>query len=98
MVTLTPSSRNTRSWGRGRKSGTTFRSPSGSSLYSILSFIKILLRTDRNALYLTALVHRHGVRATAQGFAPRPHELGSKGGSELEQDRRASRLLSWPAM
>src|SRR6266480_883554 len=37
MVTFTPSSRNTRSSGRGRKSGTTFRSPRGSSVYLILS-------------------------------------------------------------
>src|SRR6266540_565757 len=39
MVTFTPSSRNTRSSGWGRKSGTTFRFPRGSSVYLILSLI-----------------------------------------------------------
>ena len=39
MVTFTPSSRNTRSSGRGKKSGTTLRSPMGSSVYLIFSLI-----------------------------------------------------------
>lgn len=39
MVTLIPSSRKTRSSGRGRKSGTTLRSPRGSSVYLIFSLI-----------------------------------------------------------
>src|SRR6187549_2729026 len=39
IVTLTPSSRKTRSSGRGRKSGTTARSPRGSSVYRIFSLI-----------------------------------------------------------
>src|SRR5579859_3441813 len=39
IVTLTPSSRKTRSSGRGRKSGTTFGSPSGSSVYLIFPLI-----------------------------------------------------------
>ena len=42
IVTLTPSSRKTRSSGFGRKSGTTLGSPSGSSVYLILSFIDSL--------------------------------------------------------
>src|SRR5438876_9424872 len=39
IVTFTPSSRKTRSSGRGRKSGTTSRSPRGSSVYRIFSLI-----------------------------------------------------------
>src|SRR3954463_4800917 len=42
IVTLTPSSRKTRSSGRGRKSGTTSRSPRGSSVYRIFSLIDSL--------------------------------------------------------
>src|SRR5437879_3369429 len=42
MVTLTPSSRNTRSSGRGRKSGTTLGFPRGSSVYLIFSLIDSL--------------------------------------------------------
>jgi len=42
MVTFTPSSRKTRSSGRGKKSGTTLRFPRGSSVYLILSFIDSL--------------------------------------------------------
>src|SRR6266850_464989 len=39
IVTFTPSSRNTRSSGFGRKSGTTLTSPRGSSVYLIFSLI-----------------------------------------------------------
>src|SRR5712691_4942818 len=39
IVTLTPSSRKTRSAGRGRKSRTTFTLPSGSAVYLILAVI-----------------------------------------------------------
>jgi len=42
MVTFTPSSRKTRSSGRGKKSGTTLRVPRGSSVYLILSLIDSL--------------------------------------------------------
>ena len=42
IVTFTPSSRKTRSSGRGRKSGTTSRSPWGSSVYRIFSLIDSL--------------------------------------------------------
>src|SRR5207245_2293582 len=42
MVTFTPSSRKTRSSGRGRKSGTTLRVPRGLSVYLILSLIDSL--------------------------------------------------------
>src|SRR5690242_7656028 len=42
MVTFTPSSRKTKSSGRGRKSGTTSKSPRGSSVYRILSLIDSL--------------------------------------------------------
>src|SRR6266700_132926 len=42
MVTFTPSSRNTRSSGRGRKSGMTLIFPRGSSVYLILLFIDSL--------------------------------------------------------
>jgi hypothetical protein len=42
IVTLTPSSRKTSWAGEGRKSGMTFRSPSGSSVYPILAFIESL--------------------------------------------------------
>src|SRR5712691_10278286 len=42
MVTFTPSSRNTRSSERGRKSGMTLRFPRGSSVYLILSLIDSL--------------------------------------------------------
>src|SRR6185295_1088713 len=42
IVTLTPSSRKTKSSGLGRKSGTTFGSPRGSSVYLILSLIDSL--------------------------------------------------------
>src|SRR5207237_638294 len=42
MVTFTPSSRKTRSSGRGRKSGTTLRSPRGSFVYLIFSLIDSL--------------------------------------------------------
>jgi len=42
MVTLTPSSRKTRSSGRGRKSGTTLRFPRGSSVYLIFPLIDVL--------------------------------------------------------
>src|SRR6266568_9042234 len=41
-VTLTPSSRKTRSSGRGRKSRTTFTLPRGSSVYLILALIDCL--------------------------------------------------------
>ncbi len=41
IVTFTPSSRKTRSSGRGRKSGTTFRFPSGSSAYLIFALIDV---------------------------------------------------------
>jgi hypothetical protein len=42
MVTFTPSSRKTSCSGEGRKSGMTFSSPSGSSVYLILAFIESL--------------------------------------------------------
>src|SRR5712691_3101954 len=42
IVTFTPSSRKTRSSGCGRKSGTIFRVPRGSSVYLILSLIDSL--------------------------------------------------------
>ena len=42
IVTLTPSSRKTRSSGRGKKSGTTSRSPRGSFEYRIFSLIDSL--------------------------------------------------------
>src|SRR5438045_7249980 len=42
IVTLTPSSRKTRSSGRGRKSGTTFSLPRGSSVYRTVSLIRLL--------------------------------------------------------
>src|SRR5882724_1799737 len=41
-VTLIPSSRKTRSSGGGRKSGTTFRRPRGSSVYFIFALIDSL--------------------------------------------------------
>src|SRR6202158_5037547 len=41
-VIFTPSSRNTRSSGAGRKSGTTLGLPRGSSVYFIFAFIKLL--------------------------------------------------------
>ena len=42
IVTFTPSSRKASSSGDGRKSATTFSSPSGSSVYLILSVINLL--------------------------------------------------------
>src|SRR5947208_1413374 len=65
MVTLIPSSRNTSWSGEGRKSRTTFSSPSGSSVYLILAFIDLLApppvtgADDSNGIRAVREANRH---------------------------------------
>src|SRR6185503_4201576 len=60
IVTLTPSSRKTKSSGLGRKSGTTFGSPRGSSVYLILSLIDSLSFAPVSSPVEGKLRHREG--------------------------------------
>src|SRR6185295_14827509 len=69
IVTLTPSSRKTRSSGLGRKSGTTFGSPMGSSVYLILSLIDSLsfppVAGPEDSDYIVAVSEPHRKNAPA---------------------------------
>jgi len=64
MVTLTPASRKTRSSGRGRKSGTTFRFPRGSSVYLIFSLINSLalspITSSKNSNHIVTIHKSNG--------------------------------------
>src|SRR2546427_12822315 len=69
IVTFTPSSRKTRSSGRGRKSGTTSRSPRGSSVYRIFSLIDspsfLPVSSSVDADHLVAVSKAHGKDAAS---------------------------------
>src|SRR5436190_18066678 len=69
-VTFTPSSRNTRSSGGGRKSGTTLGLPSGSSVYLIFalidSFTFLPIARAENSDDTGAVRESYGQNATAR--------------------------------